>query len=95
MQNLSDELAEILRDLRSGHEVLPFLERLFESQTMSLKLLPGDMQSVLDSSVDWREPVPGESPAWLQLESESGNAELIVYRARADGMIYVMAPTIS
>lgn len=60
---------------------------------MQLKPLPAEMHAVLMSTTDYRQPDAGAGPVWLQIASGDHAAELVVYRALADGELYVLAPS--
>ncbi len=87
-----DELKAVTRTLHSGHDTLPFITGLHPAGTMQFRRLPGEMQALLESSPDYQVPDPGLGPVWLQLASGDNAAELVVYRARGSGTLYVMAP---
>lgn len=89
--NDDDELAVVIRQLRSGHDTLPFMMRLYPATEMHLCVIPAEMQAVLEAAPDYRQPEPGEGPVWLQIASGDDAAELVVYRARA-GDLYMAAP---
>ena len=86
------ELTVIMDDLRSGHDMLPFLTGLHPASQMQLRPVPADMQALLEASPDYRSPGPGEGPLWLQIASADDAAELVVYRSRGAGTLYVVAP---
>ncbi|MDF0546401.1 hypothetical protein PX699_29005 [Sphingobium sp. H39-3-25] len=50
------------------------------------------MQALLEATPDYRSPDPGEGPVWLQIASSDDAAELVVYRTRGTGTLYVVAP---
>lgn len=87
-----DELKTITRTLHSGHDMLPFITGLHPASTMQFRRLPSEMQALLESSPDYQAPDPGRGPVWLQIASGGDAAELVVYRARGSGTLYVMAP---
>ena len=89
--NDEDELAVVIGRLRSGHDTLPFMMRLYPAIEMHLCVMPAKMQAVLEAAPDYRQPDPGEGPVWLQIASGNDAAELVVYRAHA-GNLYVAAP---
>lgn len=86
------ELEAIAGPLRSGHDMLPFMISLHPAAEMQFRPLPGEMQALLEASPDYRPLGPGQGPAWLQIASGDDAAELVVYRARGSGTLYVMAP---
>lgn len=86
------ELAGVTDRLRSGHDMLPFMTRLYPAALMRLQPLPREMQELLEESPDYRSPGPGDGPVWLQLASGNDAAELVVYRSRSSGTLYVVAP---
>lgn len=87
-----EELAVIVAQLRAGHDVLPFMTGFHAAGELSFRPLPGDIQAVLEGSPDYRSPEPGRGPVWLQVAGPDEAAELIVYRSRGSGHLYVMAP---
>lgn len=89
---LKQELDAVMATLRNGHEILPCMQRWLPAGEATLRPLPGDMETVLAGSPDWRAPVPGGPPVWSQIESVDEAAELIVYRATSDDALYVVAP---
>lgn len=86
------ELAVVMDDLRSGHDMLPFLTGLHPASGMKLHPVPADMLDVLEASPDYRSPDTGEGPVWLQIATTDDAAELVVYRSRDTGTLYVVAP---
>ena len=50
------------------------------------------MQALLEDAPDYRSLDPGEGPVWLQIASADDAAELVVYRTRGTGTLYVVAP---
>lgn len=86
------ELTALIDRLRSGHDMLPFLTGLHPASGMELHPVPADMLGVLEASPDYRSPDPGEGPVWLQIATTDDAAELVVYRSRGTGTLYVVAP---
>ena len=93
MDALADELTKVMRCLTQGHDVLPFMDRRTAVADLALKPLPEEMGRLLAQSVDYMSPQAGEGPVWLRLEGPHEGAEMIVYRAMADKVLYVVAPT--
>jgi hypothetical protein len=89
---LKAELDAVMATLRSGHEILPCMQRWLPVDEATLRPLPADMETVLRGSPDWNTPVRGGPPVWNQIESVDEAAELIIYRAVADGALYVVSP---
>lgn len=88
-----EELAPVLAELRSRHDVLPFMDRQIAAADAVFRPLPDEMVDVIAGSPDFRPPAPGSPPVWLQLEGEGGgHAVLIVARPQADGELWVVAP---
>lgn len=88
---LAAELGAALKRLRSEHDVLPFLEELLPSGAVKLALLPDAMMKQLRTSPDFASIRPGE-PVWISLAAPpDAAAELILYRAEADGRYHVVA----
>jgi len=92
MSALEAELEKIMERLRTDYEVLPFLDRLLGSSELTLKPLPDDMHDIARRSVDWMEPAPGVGPVWVELAAGNDVAEIIVYRALFDKVLYIVAP---
>lgn len=92
MNDHSDELTAVLARLQSQHEVAPFLEGWHSTGDMSFQPLPVEMEAVLHSSPDYLPPKTGVGPVWLQLETDEGHGQLVVYRAIGDAKLYVLAP---
>lgn len=86
------ELMTVMNRLRSGHDMLPFLAGLYSAGQVKLQPVPADMQALLEDAPDYRSPDPGEGPVWLQIPSADDAAELVVYRTRGTGTLYVVAP---
>jgi hypothetical protein len=93
MQSLEQELASVMSTLRRGREVLPFLERWCAVSAVALELLPDAMYDLLATSPDYEAIESGAGPVWLQIASGDEAAELVVYRALADGRHYIVAPS--
>lgn len=89
---LDDELSLTLARLVAGHDVLPFMGQLHTSTAVRLAPLPPDMATIVSSSPDFQPIVAGAPACWLQIASDAGVAELIVYRAASDNGLYVVAP---
>lgn len=91
--NAEEELSTVLTELRSRHDVLPFMDRQIPAADAVFRPLPDGMVDVIAGCADFRPPEPGSPPVWLQLESEGGgHTVLIVARQRADGELWVVAP---
>ena len=88
---LAAELDAVLRRLHSKHDVLPFMHDLLPVSDARLAPLPDAMMDQLRTSADFTSIRPGE-PVWLSLAApDDAAAELVVYRAEADGRHYVIA----
>lgn len=88
----SGELTDIMARLRSGHDVLPFMTSHYPVADMQPRPMPDDMQALLEAAPDYQAVDPGRGPVWLQIASGNDAAELVVYRTRASGNLYVVAP---
>jgi hypothetical protein len=89
---LDAELATVLARLRSGHDVLPFMDRLLPSASVRLAPLPDEMMQQLRTSPDFQRIRPG-APVWIAMSAPpDASAEIIIYRTEADGGHYVVAP---
>lgn len=89
---LAAELAAVLHRLRSEHDVLPFLQELHPASGTSLSPLPDAMMDQLRTSPDFASIRPGE-PVWISLAAPpDASAEIVLYRAEADGRHYIIAP---
>lgn len=92
---LTSELATVLRRLQSEHDVLPFLQEMLAASAMRLTPLPDAMMDQLRTSPDFASIRPGE-PVWISLAAPpDAAAELVLYRAEADGRLYIIAPVTS
>lgn len=92
MPTTDHELETVLAGIRAGHDVVPFMERMLSTAAIRLAPLPDDMMALLSASPDFRPVDPGADPTWFQVSAEEDrSAELVVYRARADGGHYVVA----
>ncbi|MEG3166442.1 hypothetical protein U1701_17820 [Sphingomonas sp. PB2P19] len=87
-----EELTSVMARLRSGHDVLPFMTSHYPVADMQPRPMPDDMQALLEAAPDYQAVHPGLGPVWLQIASGNDAAELVVYRTRASGNLYVMAP---
>ena len=93
MDDLANELEAVAAKLRGQHDIIPFLEELLPVKDVRFRRLPEEMHSILASSKDYQSVLAGQGPVWLQLETSDRSAELIVYRARTENALYVLAPT--
>lgn len=88
-----EELEPLLAQLRSAHDVLPFMETQLVSSEAVFRRMPDAMVDLLTTSPDFALPARGGPPVWLQLEGEGGqHATLVVARPQADGEFWVIAP---
>lgn len=89
---LTAELGTVLATLRRQHDILPFLEQMLPSGDVRLAPLPEEMFGLLAASPDFTSIRPGE-PVWLSLAAPpDAAAEVVVYRAEANGRHYIVAP---
>lgn len=89
---LFSELTALLDRLKCQHDVLPFLDQMLPASEVSLAPLPASMLDQLRTSPDFKSICPGE-PVWLSLAGpDNMAAELVIYRAEANGYHYVVAP---
>ncbi len=89
---LSAELTTVLHRLRRQHEVLPFLSQMLPVSEVRLALMPASMLEQLRTSPDFTSICPSE-PVWLSIAGPDDlAAELVIYRAEANGYYYVVAP---
>lgn len=89
---LKSELTSVLRRLQSEHDVLPFLQEMLSAKDTKLALLPDAMMDQLRTSPDFASVRPGE-PVWIALAAPpDAEAEIVLYRAEADGRHYIVAP---
>jgi len=89
---LSAELATVLEHLRRQHDVLPFLGQMLPANEVRLAPMPAPMLDQLRTSADFTSICPGK-PVWLSLAGPDDlAAELVIYRAEANGYHYVVAP---
>ncbi len=89
---MNGELEGVFSRLSCGHELVPFMALMLSIEEVTFKLLPSDMLAVLRSSPDYESLQPGAAPTWFQIATTNETAELVVYRAEADGQHYVLAP---
>lgn len=88
-----DELAPVLSQLRREYDMLPFLGQQLVAAEAAFRRLPDEMVDQLVTSPDFRPPVVGGPPVWLQLEAEGAAAGvLIVVRPHADGELWAITP---
>ena len=95
MVELDQELEGVIADIRAGHDVVPFMARMLPTSDVRLASVPGDMMLLIRGSTDFQALEPGAAPNWLRVFADTPDAdelELILYRARADGHYYVVAP---
>lgn len=93
MSDLERELGDVLTNIRRGHDVVPFMERMLSASDIRLTIMPDDMMHLLEGSADFRPLVPGAAPTWFQVSAEGDHAaELVIYRTRADVRYYIIAP---
>lgn len=86
---LTAELDAVLRRLRSEHDVLPFMQEMLPADSTRL---PDAMMEQLRTSPDLRSIRPGE-PVWISLAAPpDAAAEIVLYRAEANGGHYIIAP---
>ena len=89
---LAAELTTVMDRLRREHDVLPFLQEMLRSDEARLAPLPDAMMDQLRTSPDFASIRPGE-PVWIALAAPpDAAAELVLYRAEADGRHYIVAP---
>lgn len=89
---LASELAAVLRRLQREHDFLPFLQRMLPAAETRLAPLPDAMMDQLRTSPDFASVRPGE-PVWIAIAAPPDDAaELVIYRAEANGSHYVVAP---
>ena len=91
MDALKGELQDVLASIRSQHDFVPFLGKMIATGSARLEQPPKSMLALLRGSADFMPPVIG-AVTWFQVEAPQGQAELVVYRALADGEIYIFAP---
>lgn len=89
---LDRELESVLTRLRSGHDILPFMDRLLPSSRVRLAPLPDDMLEQLRVSPDFQSIRPGE-PVWIAVAGPNdANLEIVLYRAEATGRHFIISP---
>ena len=90
---LAAELKRVMDRLRRQHDTLPFLQQMVSAGEADLKVLPGSMMDQLRTSPDFASIRPGE-PVWIALAAPpDAAAEIVLYRAEADGQHYIVAPS--
>jgi len=93
LMQLKAELADALRTICAGQDIVPFLDRWLSTSEAELRKLPDDMLAILSALPDFTSVTPGGPPVTLQLETEDAGGGIMVYRAVADGYYYVAAPS--
>lgn len=89
-----EELAPALELLRTGHDVLPFMEVLIPSYQADFVPMPDGMVDIIAACGDFAVPERGSEPVWLEMADENGRTlRLIVARPQEDGELWVLAPT--
>jgi hypothetical protein len=89
---LSRELDAVLRRLQSKRDVLPFTQEMLPAAGTRLAPLPDAMMDQLRTSSDLASIRPGE-PVWISPAAPpDAAAEIVLYRAEADGDHYIIAP---
>lgn len=89
---LAAELDRVLRRLQSEHDVLPFMQEMLPAASTRLAPLPDAMMVQLRTSPDLQSVRPGE-PVWISLAAPpDAAAEIVLYRAEANGGHYIIAP---
>lgn len=89
---LGAELDTVLRRLQSEHDVLPFMQEMLPAASTRLAPLPDAMMEQLRTSPDLGSIRPGE-PVWISLAAPpDAAAEIVLYRAEANGCHYIIAP---
>ena len=89
---LEAELATVLARLQREHDVLPFMQQILSATSVRLAALPDAMMEQLRTSPDFASIRPGE-PVWIAMSApEDAAAEIVLYRAEADGRHYIVAP---
>jgi len=87
-----EELAPALKRLRSRHDVLPFMTGMIPASKAAFVPMPDPMVDVIAGNSDFRVPVRGGEPVWLEMIDEDGRVfQLIVARPAADGELWVIA----
>lgn len=86
------ELRHQLEVVRRGYDVVPFMAELKPVAGMLWKPIPDEMFAYLVRSDDYRPVLAGAAPTWFEVVADQGVLTLIIYRARADELFYVLAP---
>lgn len=92
MSRPDEERAKVLEGVRRDRDVVPCVDRLLTLDDVYWRLLPPGMLQLLCTSPDFVSPVVGAPPVTLQLSSGDAAAELVLYRALGDDLIYMLAP---
>lgn len=92
LMQIETELAEKLQAHRTGHDIVPFFNRWLPSSEVEFRPLPDEMLAILLNAPDFKPVCPGEEPTTLQIVTDDAEAEIVVYRAVADIVYYVLAP---
>jgi hypothetical protein len=92
MDAVKRELESAYAELRRRDEIVPFLTKWHTVDELRLLPLPDEMLEQLVQSPDYQNIEPGTGPVWFQIAAGDEGAELVIYRAIADGNFYVLAP---
>lgn len=90
--DLAAELAAAHRLVARQHELITCWRTMHLPGELHFVPLPGDMWAIITASKDYLEVEAGGPPTLLDIAGEDAAVELIVYRAVADGQVYMLAP---
>lgn len=90
--DLESELAVAHRLVARHNEVITCWRTMHFPGELHFVPLPADMWTIITASGDYRELTAGGPPTLLDIAGKDEAVELMVYRAVADGQVYMLAP---
>ena len=90
--SLETELAPARRLLARQHEVITCWRTMHLPAELHFVPPPADMWAIITASKDYLAVEAGDPPTLLDIAGEDEAVELMVYRAVADGQVYMLAP---
>jgi hypothetical protein len=89
--DLERELVAAHRIVAHQHEIVTCWRSMYVPGELRFVPLPPEMEAIIRSSADYDE-VAGGAPTLLSIASGNEALELVLYRASADGAVYMLAP---
>lgn len=84
-------LLEAARVAGAQHELIPWMDRLWQPQELTFRPLPDTMLDLLQASGDFIMPEAAQ-PTLLNLAAENGEAGMLVYLHPVTRELYAMVP---